>query len=61
MKKMNTLNKMELSFKDMRDVSGGTGPLNYPYKETGPLNYPDKETGPLNYPYKETGPLNYPY
>jgi hypothetical protein len=65
------MKKMELNLEEMKKVSGGTGPLNYPYKGTGPLATcdPPKRTGPLGAvgPVNETGPLgavgpvNYPY
>ncbi|ORU00110.1 hypothetical protein D081_1204 [Anaerovibrio sp. JC8] len=63
------MKKMELKLEEMKNVSGGTGPLTTcdPPKGTGPLNVvgPVNETGPIdvvgpvNYPYKGIGPLGY--
>ena len=56
MKKMDVFKKVALNFEALENVSGGTGPLNYPYASCDPAM---KETGPLNYPYmsNKTGPL----
>ena len=39
MKKMDVFKKVALNFEALENVSGGTGPLNYPYmsNKTGPL------------------------
>lgn len=49
MKRMNILEKVILNLEALENVSGGTGPLNYPYASCDPAM---SETGPLNYPYK---------